>query len=340
MSPLSFAHAIHAAWLRAGALAAGLSIVPLLNGCAPTAIPMGPPVRPAALAEDAALMPDGTDLPLKIWWPEASSPRAVILALHGFNDYSNAFAIPAPLWAEEGIATYAYDQRGFGASEERGLWPSEEALGHDLRTVLKLVRARHPGVPLYVLGESMGAAVAIAALAGHDGLADGAVLVAPAVRALDEHNPIGRALLWLAAHTVPWWSASGKGLDIKASDNIEVLRALARDPLVVHATRADSLYGLIELMDAATRAGPRLALPLLILHGEKDELVPMSSVRELAAALPNGSRFALYPNGYHLLLRDLQAELVIRDVAAWLIAPQAPLPSRADTAPAELAQSR
>ena len=49
--------------------------------------------------------------------------RAVILALHGFNDYSNAFEGPGEVWAGHGIATYAYDQRGFGAAPERGLWP-------------------------------------------------------------------------------------------------------------------------------------------------------------------------------------------------------------------------
>ena len=45
-----------------------------------------------------------------------SGVKAVILALHGFNDYSNAFAMPARLWAERGIASYAYDQRGFGGA--------------------------------------------------------------------------------------------------------------------------------------------------------------------------------------------------------------------------------
>src|SRR5919199_2038019 len=64
---------------------------------------------------------DGAVLPLRRWLPEGA-PKAVVLALHGFNDYSNGFAAPGPEWAAEGIATYAYDQRGFGAAPQRGQW--------------------------------------------------------------------------------------------------------------------------------------------------------------------------------------------------------------------------
>lgn len=322
--------ALHAAWLRAGALYAGIAVLPLLQGCAPVVQAMGSPVRAAELRPQVAVMTDGEALPLRVWLPEDGPPKAVLVAVHGFNDYSNAFADPARLWATQGIATYTYDQRGFGASSHRGLWPGEATLATDLRTVLRLVRERHPGAPLYVLGESMGAAVAVLALADEAGLADGAALIAPAVRAWDDHNPLARGLLWLAAHTVPWWTASGHGLDIVASDNLPMLRALAADPLVIHQTRADALYGLVELMDSAEAAAPRLTVPVLLLYGAKDELVPPEPVRNLAVQLGPRARLALYPEGYHLLLRDLKAELVVRDLAAWLLEPGAPLPSQAD----------
>jgi acylglycerol lipase len=67
---------------------------------------------------------DGQVLPLRRWLPPggngAGQVKAVILALHGFNDYNNAFEGPGEAWAKRGIATYAYDQRGFGAAPERG----------------------------------------------------------------------------------------------------------------------------------------------------------------------------------------------------------------------------
>ena len=58
---------------------------------------------------------DSAELPMRSWLPQGK-PRAVILALHGFADYSFSYARPAALWAKTGIATFAYDQRGFGAA--------------------------------------------------------------------------------------------------------------------------------------------------------------------------------------------------------------------------------
>src|SRR5690606_11685790 len=107
----------------------------------------------------------------------------VIVGLHGFNDYSNAFAIPAKAWLKQGIATYAYDQRGFGRAPDRGMWPGTETLVADLDTATRLIARRHPGVPLFVAGESMGGAVIMAAVpAGRLKDVEGAILAAPAVR--------------------------------------------------------------------------------------------------------------------------------------------------------------
>src|SRR5262245_46052237 len=95
----------------------------LLSACAePRVAAMGPPTVAPQLQDDRLVMADGAVLPLKRWLPEGE-PRAVIVGVHGFNDYSNAFAIPAAVWAKDGIATYAFDQRGFGAAPDHGKWP-------------------------------------------------------------------------------------------------------------------------------------------------------------------------------------------------------------------------
>ena len=94
-------------------------------------------------------------------------PRAVVLALHGFNDYSYAFDLPATYWAEHGVITYAYDQRGFGDSPTHGFWSGPEALVRDTNTITRLLRARHPNLPIYLLGESMGGAVLLASANQH-----------------------------------------------------------------------------------------------------------------------------------------------------------------------------
>ena len=289
---------------------------------------MQPVIEPDSWRAD-----DGARLPLRSWLPEGA-PKAVVLAVHGMNDYSNAFDAPGKVLAAKGIATYAYDQRGFGEGPHPGFWSSTATMAGDLRAVAALLHARHPQVPLYVLGESMGGAVAMVAAAGTPppGVA-GLILSAPAVWGRSSMGVFQSAALWLAYRVAPGWAPTGRGLKIQPSDNIEMLRALSRDPLVIKATRIDAIHGLVDLMDAAQEDAGRITLPVLVLYGEKDEIIPADPTWDAIRSLPDlgrGQRAALYPNGWHMLLRDLQARVVVDDIAAWIEAPAAPLPSGAD----------
>lgn len=287
---------------------------------------------------------DGYRLPLRRWLPE-SEPAIVILALHGLNDYSEAFALPAPRLTDAGVALYAYDQRGFGAGIHPGLWASGERLAQDAATAVTLLRQRHPNKPIFLLGESMGGAVAVVAVADAGAEVDGLILSAPAVWARSTQPWYQRAALWLAVRLFPGWSPGGEGLGRQASDNIEMLRGLGRDPLFLKRTRIDTLEGVVTLMDQALAAAPELRTPTLLLYGEKDEIIPREPVETFWQKLPQDASHtaALYPEGWHLLLRDLQADTVIEDVLAWTESPSprnGPLPSRADGYAAENFASR
>jgi acylglycerol lipase len=278
------------------------------------------------LTASSAVMADGYRLPVTAW--EADAPRAIILALHGFNDYSNAFAGPASYFARHNIVTYAYDQRGFGETAQRGIWPGDNVLESDTASMAKLLCQKHPGLPLFLLGESMGGAVAMNMQQAAP-CVTGMVLVGPAVWGWQTMPFWQRNTLRLAAHVAPLKTLTGEGLQITPSDNTEMLRALGRDPLVIKATRIDTIYGLTNLMEAALLSSARLSLPTLILYGEKDEIIPHDPTCEMLERLPDSSttRFVLYPDGYHMLLRDFQAEVVLRDVVAWVNDQNAPLPS-------------
>jgi acylglycerol lipase len=310
----------------------------LLAACAPTLYRPASPDPSAAttphFAGDVFVTTDGERLPLHRWLP-AGPPRAVILALHGFNDYSHAFAGPAAIWAKQGIATYAYDQRGFGAAPGRGRWWGTQALAADAVTASEILKRRYPGVPLYLLGESMGGAVAIVAMTGAAGTpspdVNGVILAAPAIWGRAEMGLLPRLVLWVAVRVAPGLRLTGQSLHILPSDNIAMLRALARDPLVIKRTRVDAIWGLVNLMSKALAAAPRLKGPLLVLYGRHDELIPKTAMRRFIATLTDPqATFAYYQNGYHMLLRDREAPLVIADIAHWLRAPHAPLPSGAD----------
>ena len=284
--------------------AVGLLAVMALLACAPA-----PPPQFAS----------GATLPRRAWLAEAP-PRAVILAVHGFNDYSNAFTEFGEFAAEHGIAVHAYDQRGFGANPAAGLWPGTRALVLDLELERARIGRLHPDRPVYILGESMGAAVVMAAVARGKSLdAAGFILTAPAVWGGDQLNPLYRATLWLAARLAPGLRLTGRSLGVMASDNIEALRALSVDPLFIKETRIDAIAGLVELMDTAYAAAGAFPGPVLVLVGAHDEIVPpgaQTAMVERLRATPC-VRVA-YPDGWHLLLRDLQRRVVWQDILAWI----------------------
>jgi alpha-beta hydrolase superfamily lysophospholipase len=323
-------------------LLTGLSLA--LAACATPYVQ--PPLAPGAdfsgprIAPDAFVVDDGGRLPYRRWGP--AEPRTVIVALHGMNDYSAAFRLAGPWWAERGVATYAYDQRGFGAAPGRGLWAGEARMVEDLRAVVALVRARHPNARIAVVGESMGGAVAISAFASdRPPVADQLILLAPAVWGWSSQSLPNRAGLWVAARLLgdravepPEWAVH----DIRATDNLIELVANGNDPLFIRATRFDALSGLVDLMESATRKLGQVRAPTLLMYGAHDQIIERGPMRRALerAGDPANLRTAWYPDGWHLLNRDLQAEVVFRDVEAVLGDPNAPLPSGAGSVTEQL----
>lgn len=295
-----------------------------LAACAtPYRYPPGEQSAAPALYPDYAIMDDGFRLPLSRWLPrDGESCRGMLLALHGLNDYRNAFSEVGPFLAGRGLTVYAYDQRGFGESEGAGYWHGWQRMAQDLHQMVGLLRQEHPGCPLYVLGESMGGGVVLAARNASPFEVEGEILVAPAVWSRDSMPFYQRAALWFAVHTFPGKRLTGDGLDLHPSDNIEMLRALWRDPNVIKATRVDVLYGVTNLMDVAASTPVEQLDNSLLLYGAHDEIIPREPTCDFAGRLQDSkgsSSVRLYPDGWHMLTRDLKAQQVLEDIADWVL---------------------
>ena len=280
-----------------------------------------------ALKKGYYIASDGAHLPLRIWKSDDPIPKAIVIAVHGFNDYSNFFKAPGSFLAKKNITTYAYDQRGFGAAPNPGLWPGVTNLTSDLMGLITLVQSQHSKTPLYLLGESMGGGVIMVALKkARDQKQklslNGVILSAPAIWGYKFMPWYQTTALWIAAHTFPKTKLTGRGLKIKASDNIEMLYALGDDPLVIKKTRIDAMFGLTKLMDQALMSARSLSDPLLVLYGKKDEVIPIEPTMEMLSRLPEKNKATrkviLYEQGYHMLMRDLQAEKVWHDIFNWI----------------------
>lgn len=284
--------------------------------------------------ERALVMADGARLPLMRWAPQGE-PWAVIVALHGMNDHAASFRLAGPWWAEQGIETWAYDQRGFGAAPGRGEWAGQARMVEDLREAVALARARHPRAMIAVVGESMGGSVAAAAF-GSDRPpdADRVVLLAPGVWGWSTQGWLNTAALNIAARMT-----GSKAVEpprfiadhIQASSNVLELYRNGRDPESLLSTRFDTLYGLVDLMETSSRRLGLIRAPAILMYGAHDEVVEKGPMRRALEQMPADAalRTAWYPDGWHLLNRDLDAEVVYRDVVAFLREPDGPLPSGA-----------
>lgn len=275
------------------------------------------PVAPPVLAGNVIQSVDGALLPMTTW--PAREPRAVILAVHGMNDYSHAFAMPAEWWADNAaLTTYAIDQRGFGGAPQFGRWSGAETMKADLRAAVAAIRAAHPDAPLYVIGHSMGAAVVMAAEADAPLGADGLILAAPGVWGGSALPLSHRIAANFAATIAPGKTLTGERAGRQASDNIDVLRAMGADPKVIKATRTDAVLGVVRVMGEAFENTNGVCTDALVLIGRKDEVIPLRAMEHVAENLCGDVDVRRYQDGWHFLFRDLQRERVWRDVAGWI----------------------
>jgi acylglycerol lipase len=294
-------------------------------------------VSRARITDEALVSYDGARLGLNVWEPE-EEPWAVIIGLHGMNDHSGSFWRAGPYWAEQGIATYAFDQRGFGRSPGRGSWPGGDVIVHDIDAMVEAVRRKHPDALIAVAGVSMGGAAAIAAFSREDAPeVDRVILLAPAVWGWSTQPLQNRAALWLASFTMPNVKVSPPKAIVRQrypTDNREELTRLSSDPLMLgNGASTESLAGLMDLMQTAWLRTGRIAPPTFYAYGYRDDIIPVEPSLQAASRLKPGDQTAFYRDGYHLLLSDNQAWRVWDDVVGFLHDPEAPPVSGAPPLP-------
>jgi alpha-beta hydrolase superfamily lysophospholipase len=275
-------------------------------------------LRAPAIEGDALVASDGTRLPLRLSAPDDAA--VVVVALHGMNDYRNAWATPSENWGERGIAVLAYDQRGFGANADSGRWPGSAALRSDLRDAIAAARARFPGAPVFAVGHSLGAAVVLSAMGEAPLDVDGVILAAPGVWGGSQLPIAYRATANIAASFAPGKTLTGERTDRQASDNIAVLRALYEDPLVIKATRLDAILGAVRLMGEAYDASDEAGGAVLLQFGAHDEIIPPRSMKRAGDRLCGDVVIKSYDANWHLLYRDLEGATPLLEAADWMLA--------------------
>ncbi|QDH17449.1 alpha/beta hydrolase [Swingsia samuiensis] len=304
-----------------------------LSACTPPhKIDLHPTSEETALIPPDALltMSDGVPIPLRIYQASVP-PKAVILALHGFGDSRDAWEFFAPPLSQAGIIVVSPDQRGFGATMKSQDWSTTDRMVKDTQEELIWAHNQYPPLPLYLMGESMGGAVALMTDTQPPPFLSGTILLAPA--ALDIGQP-WRMILSLIDALAPHWKLDGSSVPGHriASDNMKAMRRMYFDPLTQHNSTIHPLYGLTELMKNAFQKAPHVKPPVLMIFGGQDQFVTPQYTKRLINRLPTSTRIDEFPTAHHLLSRDKRR--IPQDIISWIFTPQKPLPSGGDIAAA------
>jgi alpha-beta hydrolase superfamily lysophospholipase len=253
-------------------------------------------------------------------WRPAGHTRAALLNIHGLGDHSGLYPTLVDHCMTRGFVLHSHDLRGNGRSPgQRAYVERWEEYREDLARFVDLVRAEEPALPLYLLGNSLGGLIVLDyALHRPDGLR-GVIAVSPPLGRLGVPAPL-LALGRVLSRVWPRFSIR-TGMD---------LSGLARDPAVVETVLADPLFHRVtarlstEVVAAIGRVqegAPRFPLPLLVLHGSADRMVPPDGSRRFVPRVGHPDHeLREYPGAYHVLFADLDRERVLADLERWIVA--------------------
>ena len=260
----------------------------------------------------------GLEIRWRAWLPEEGM-CAIVLLSHGASEHGGRYAWVGEQLAAAGYALYAPDHRGHGRSEgPRALIGRVDNAVADLHTAMALASARHSGTPTFLLGHSMGGCIALEYALRYQDELDGLVLSAP-VAVLEAASPVTRAignLLSLIAPRAPVF-AIDPGL---VSRDPGVVRDYEQDPLNYHGRLpARTVAELSRSVDSFPDRVPTLRLPLLVMHGTGDDLVPIAGSEMVAdRAGSEDKTFTRYDGLYHEILNEPERDRVMDEIVGWL----------------------
>jgi acylglycerol lipase len=252
------------------------------------------------------------------WLPDSEARASVVLA-HGAAEHSGRYAHVGRALGDAGYALYALDHRGHGRSEGRRANIGRiEYVVSDLLSLIDLVTGRDGGRRPYLLGHSMGGAVAIACAVEHQDSISG-LLVSGALASNEAAPAPTRALARVASALIP--NLGAYAIDPEAvSRDPEVVRSYEADPLNHHGKLPARTVGeLISTVGRFPEQLPSLHLPLLVMHGGADRLIPVAGSRMVAElAGSEDETLIVYDGLYHEILNEPERDRVIADVVRWL----------------------
>ncbi len=254
------------------------------------------------------------------YWTPGTDPRAVILLAHGAGEHSGRYAYFAERCCDAGLAVAALDHIGHGKSD--GTYGHMDRFQDYLDTLALFqdqVTQAFPGLPLVLVGHSMGGLISACYLLEHQDRLMACALSGPAIKTELEPGFIQVTLIRLMSRFLPRLGALQ--LDSSGvSRDPEVVRNYNEDPMVNHGKMSARFVSeLFQAMGRVQAEAGTISLPLLVLHGDADAMTAPSGSQFLYDAVGSEDKtLKLYPGLYHEIFNEPERDQVIGDLLSWL----------------------
>jgi alpha-beta hydrolase superfamily lysophospholipase len=260
----------------------------------------------------------GVSIFWQAWLPPGPC-RGVVVIAHGAGEHSGRYLHVADRLVGEGYAVYALDHRGHGRSMgPRALVDRMDNLVADLDTLVVQASNAHPGLPVFLLGHSMGGTVSLCYALRHQDRLDALALSGP-LAAIDEPPAVVRIAAKVLSALIPRLPAIGVDPSLVSRDPA-VVQAYRDDPLVRHRKLpVRTVAELAAAVESFPGRAPEITVPTLILYGTADQVCPTEGSVMLGNRIGATDRtIKSYPGLYHEILNEPEQEQVMDDLCAWL----------------------
>lgn len=268
---------------------------------------------------------DGTGKNIKIYgkaWQPDTTPRAVILLVHGLGEHISRYGHVANFFVSKGIAFMGNDRRGHGKSEgKKGHTKSMVYFLYEIDQLIEEAKTRYPNVPIFLYGHSMGGNLVLNYLLRKKDIAvKGVIATGSAIRLAFEPSKIMVAIGKIARRIKPDFTQSNQLEVNHISRDKTVVQNYINDPLVHDKLTSETGLGLLEwgewLRNNAALATAQV--PTLIMHGGSDKLTSATGSREFAERLKGDVTYKEWNGLYHEIHNEPEQEQVFKYTLDWL----------------------
>lgn len=283
--------------------------------------------------ETQIVLSDAGERYRRSWLPP--DPARVMVLVHGYAEHTGRYDEMAMYFAERGFAVHAYDQAGHGRTPgPRGHVDRFDRLVEELDRFLEAVGFEHEGLPVTLVGHSMGGLVAVATAIFRQPRISELVLSGALLQLAGSQGGVRRSISLVLARVLSRIAprlAFPTGLDIEGlSRDPEVIRRYREDPLVEDRMSVRFAAGMSRMVAALQGASGRLDRPVLVLHGAEDPICSRLGSQRFHAGLSSGigerSALQIYPELRHEIFQEPEREQVWQDMLDWIVSSSSAAP--------------